>query len=158
MQEINEQHITDGPIMDAATPDRSGNPDAMADLLRRFNGEAEYTIDNSLRDPEFGPDLQRALITESSKNDMWKIQLTESASAGKYNIVNSLSRKSFFEGITLMGAAKRYATVLKIIMRSTRQKFNKCYIMIEFMKIITTNVRILKDCTRNIRRQITLLR
>jgi len=53
------------------------------------------------------------LITESTKNDEWKIQMNESVSTGKYRIVNGISRKSFFTEISLLESAKKICDCLE---------------------------------------------
>ena len=117
MDKINEQAgfpNNERPIVDAvAMPDHIGNPDAMGDLLRRMNGRAEHAIDTVIRDTTMGTGLQRALITESTKDDTWKIQMNENVSSGKYRIINGISKKSFFTDISLLEAAKKICDCLE---------------------------------------------
>lgn len=96
-----------------AIQDTRGNPDVMADILRRMNGEAEHVIDTAIRNDDIGPGLQRSLISESTKHDEWKIKMTESVSTGKYTIVNGVSKKSFFENLTLLESAKKICGFLE---------------------------------------------
>lgn len=115
MQELN-QRSSSGQThkqIDVGVVDRTGNPDVMADILRKFNSSAEQMIDNQLRNPSTGPELQKTLIKESTKDDTWKIQLNEGVKTGKYRVVNGLSQKCFFEGVSLMESAKKICDCLE---------------------------------------------
>ena len=115
MQQLTETNTTSPLSTEQAAvmmPDRAGNTEIMSDLIRRMHGDAEQVIDTALRDPDLGPPLQRALITESFKDDEWRIQMNESAMAGKYKIINTMSARSFFDDITLLEAAKKIVKFL----------------------------------------------
>ena len=102
------------PVVDPSVAGLSAtDSNAMGDLLSRLKDDVTFAAEQTLRNPETGPVLKKALITESNKGLDWQVVLTESNGQDEYTIKNVYSSKSFFDSVALMESARKICSLLE---------------------------------------------
>ena len=103
------------------TDEKSGNynptsnaPDvnAMKKILERFHGDAVYTIEKAHRNSNTRNDIEKMVLNESNVDKEWHVILEESTDKSTYKVVNSNSKRSFYDDLYLQQSAKRLAEFL----------------------------------------------